>query len=186
MAGVKEPMLMFPLAIMIVMALLGIFVGGLSGGNVSTQGYNTNLGSAGHYTNNELANGVTNGMEPLGGGIINTTTGQPDVSSDAVPAANYQLNNFLIIATALSAAILGVIAVASVAGISILGSGVNAGVSEILFSYGGMAAIWLVLTAASASIFFGDTPLGLGSVFYAVLTIAFLIGSVTHVRGSGA
>ena len=60
MAG-KEPLLMFPLAVMIVMALLGIFIMGMSGGNVSTQGSsNTNLGSSGHYTNDPLANGALN------------------------------------------------------------------------------------------------------------------------------
>ena len=178
---------MFPLAVMIVMALLGIFIMGMSGGNVSTQGSsNTNLGSSGHYTNDPLANGALNGMEPLGGGIINTSTGQPDVSRNVIPAADTTLSNFLLIAVALGAAILAVIALGTIAGVNILGSGVNSGVSSIIFTYGGLAAIWLVLTAASQNIFFGDTPFGLGLIFYSILTIAYLVGSVMHFQGTGA
>ena len=181
----RDHLLTFPLAIMIVMALLGIVLVGMSGGNVSTSGnHGQNLGSAGAYTSNPISNIATNGMEPLGGGIINTSTGQPDNNGETVLPQSFALNNFEIIAIALGAAILAAIAVATIAGFNVFSSGLNAGVSSILFQYATLAAIWLVLSVAAQSIFFGSTPLGIGLIFYTILTIAYLVGTVNHIHGA--
>jgi hypothetical protein len=177
----KEPLLMFPLAILIMTALIGLFIMGFSGGTVYVQGSNhVNLGTSSDYTNQ-------------GGNIAwNTSTGEPntadtrDSPTDSVPASTWSFQGtgaFILIAGAVGAALLGVIALAGISGVTILGSG-NAGLTNIVYNYAGWGAIWLVLSAASASIFFGDTPLGIGLIFYAILSMMFFIGTLTHYRGT--
>lgn len=176
MAATKQ-LIIFPLAIMIIVALLGIFIVGLAGNSVHVDGYNgQNTG-----LNGMLSNGVVNGLEPLGGGITNndgTTDG-----TTAVQATDYNLDTFVVIAVALSAAIVAVVAIGTIAGFNIFGSGLNSAVSDTILHYGSYAAVWLVLTAASSSIFFGNTPMGIGLVFYAILTICYLLGTVFEKRG---
>lgn len=178
--AVTKPLLVFPLAIMIVMALLGIFVVGLNGGAVHVAGVANGYDIGTHSI---LTNGVTNGMEPLGG-IIGTDENTTTTASSQ--AQDYNLVTFIIITTALGAAILAAIAIGTIAGVNIFGSGLNSSVSSTILQYGTLSAIWLVLSAASSVFFFSATPMAIGLVFYAILTICYLIGTVLHVQGSTA
>ena len=127
-------------------------------------------------SNTYMASGYT--VQTLGSGPTGTQTVHNNVSSYSV------FNDWTIILVGLTVA-------ACVASIAILGSGVQLEGVHILFLMTGLLIPWTILTitsgfgSADPSSFWNGLG-GYGSLFYAVLSLVYMIGAVKGVsRGGG-
>jgi hypothetical protein len=172
-----EKLIIFPFTVLIIMAFLGLLMGGI--GNGLNVDHSQDQGVV-HYSN-PLNEGVTHYLEPLVG-----ITNDSSTSASGTINANVQsggISSFVLFAAGLAIIVGAVIVLATVSGTNILSSGLNNSSVSILYQTAGLTLLWAALTACASGFFFNDAPLGIGIMFYAGISIMFFIGVIMHVRG---
>ena len=98
----------------------------------------------------------------------------------AFAAGNYNIND-LSFAVFLFFTVGAIVAAA--ASFNLVGSGLNAGGTSIVFQVAALLAMWGCFTFLNGRyLIFGG---GIGSAVYAIMTIMFTVGSILHIRGAG-
>jgi hypothetical protein len=173
-----DKLIIFPFTVLIIMAFLGLLMGGI--GNGMTVDHSNDQGVV-HYSS-PLSEGVTHYMEPLEGITNNSDAPSSGLNAKVTPNT---VNSFVLLAAGLAIVVGAVILLATVSGTNILGSGLNSSSVSIVYQTAGLTLLWAALTACAAGFFFTDTPMGIGLMFYAGMSIMFFIGVIMHVRGGG-
>lgn len=116
-------------------------------------------------------------------GTLNyTTDGVTNSTTVDIPGSESQTFNIWSIEGAMIILIAG-IAVSIVAGIGLFGSGLSEQAQRLILMGTVFLGLWAVLTVISAPLLFEDTGL-LGTAFYIILTISFIIGFTSMASGS--